>query len=237
MCAVTSYSASEEETARIEASPTAHRAGATHVVSQSSSSSSSSASAAVHVEPNHQSRLAAQLPAGTPIRGRSSSAAGDSDAGGDSANYADWMQLEQPIRGWIRNSDVHACEDGSSISDQAACTAALFAAMQASRDEAVGSRSPMGKCKVASQRLLGLLNDQPSLERALKSLNLYPVEYRHGGFASPPEPDFRRWHAHAFLLFADGSIGDLTSDQFGGPQLAWPADERRYNKAGQRPIV
>jgi len=147
------------------------------------------------------------------------------------------MQLEQPIRGWIRNSDVHACEDGSSISDQSACTAALFAAMQASRDEAVGSRSPMGKCKVASQRLLGLLNDQPSLERALKSLNLYPVEYRHGGFASPPEPDFRRWHAHAFLLFADGSIGDLTSDQFGGPQLAWPADERRYNKAGQRPIV
>ena len=230
MRAVTSInSASEEETVRIEASPTAHRAGATHVVSQSSSSS------AVHVEPNHQSRLAAQLPAGTPIRGRSSSAAGDSDA--DSANYADWMQLEQPIRGWIRNSDVHACEDGSSISDQAACTAALFAAMQASRDEAVGSRSPMGKCKVASQRLLGLLNDQPSLERALKSLNLYPVEYRHGGFASPPEPDFRRWHAHAFLLFADGSIGDLTSDQFGGPQLAWPADERRYNKAGQRPIV
>ena len=113
-----------EEVPRVEASPTAHRANATHVVPHCTSAS-------VHLEPNKQSRLAARLPAGTPIRGAPPAAIDD---------YADWMELEQPVRGWIRCSDVQACDDGACISDKAACTASLFAAMQASRDDAVGSR-------------------------------------------------------------------------------------------------
>ena len=91
---------------------------------------------------------------------------------------------------------------------------------------------------VASRRLIELLLEQPSLERSMRALQLWPPEFRHGGFCSPPDPGSERWHAHAFILFADGSIGDCTSDQFGGrcPRLAWTADTTRYVKVGSRPM-
>lgn len=147
-----------------------------------------------------------------------------------------WIQLIQPVRGWTLRHSLQVCVERVFVNHDAACTAAVFSAMQAARDDGVGRGESRGQCIRTSRRLRDLFDQQATLRAALRALGLWPVELRHTGFCSPPDPDFARWHAHAFLQLADGSIADCTADQFGDmPLLAWPAERRRYDTFGVRP--
>merc|ERR1719210_1168785 len=47
---------------------------------------------------------------------------------------------------------------------------------------------------------------------------------------------YEDWAHHTFLVFDDGSIADITADQFDDvPQLWWPADEARYTFDSSKP--
>jgi len=47
---------------------------------------------------------------------------------------------------------------------------------------------------------------------------------------------YQDWAHHTFLVFDDGTIADITADQFGNvPQLWWPADETRYTFDTSKP--
>lgn len=202
--------------------PATHRSRATHCVE-------SSIGASILAEPRRGASTVACLPLGTPVQCQAADAA---------ETAGDWILVQQPVRGWALLCELAVpC---AYITYEAACVASLYAAMQAARDDMVGSSDASGMCMRTSRRLLDLLEQSLTLQAALSALNLWPVEYRHARFCSPPDRDFARWHAHAYLLFADGTIADCTSDQFGGPpRLAWPADVRRYSTvaSGQWPIT
>ena len=101
---------------------------------------------------------------------------------------------------------------------------ALLSAMARVRSEVVGNGSSLWKCDKAAHRLCAEVQ-QLNLEAALGHGR---CEVVGGAFLSTFDGSAM---PHAFVRFEDGSIADVTADQFDDalPAVWWPADASRYH--------
>merc|ERR1712032_620313 len=107
----------------------------------------------------------------------------------------------------------------------------MLGLMQACREQYVGM-DPKGMCSIASMKLM----DEIFMIGEGDSHGHGKCRLVHGSFHNVRSPcswwpeGYQDWHYHQFIYYDDGSIADVTADQFGDfPQLWFPADKRRYN--------
>lgn len=165
----------------------------------------------------------------------------------DSCVQGDWIQVRLPLNCWVRAEHVQI----QHVQIQQQPLELLFHAhmiliMQTTRMQHTGV-SPRHMCITSSRKLCEeieltrLIPDDQKLQEAghgtcRSHLGSFQAE------THPREwwpPGYESWSYHTFVLFEDGSIADLTADQWdpSAPQLSWPADPSRYSCSTEKAEV
>jgi len=134
------------------------------------------------------------------------------------------VELRWPVPGsWVdRNSltEVHA---SASISRRSLACGELFALMHQTRLDVTGP-DPLGKCIISSNALC--------VDIVASSVDRYlgagPCRVMQGSFRTRPNT-LCAFEKHWFVMFGNGTIADVTADQFDEVIKLWyPADASRY---------
>lgn len=148
----------------------------------------------------------------------------------------EWVEIMDPAYGWVRAS---AIEGGMGHGYQAqrnfGAECSLLRRMYHTRRQYTGN-SPVCLSAISSQKLFDTLTMYDEMFQILDKIGRGNCQVTHGGFLVDQTqrkwwpPGYEDWAHHSFLLFDDGSIADITADQFNSclPQLWWPADLGRY---------
>jgi len=154
-----------------------------------------------------------------------------------------FVRIVSPVFGWVSEWHVQLApppsaqelqawkeEFGETYTDkkliEAKADMFLISVMGNCRRTLVGDNS-FATCGVAAQILQKHVEQTPNLQDSLGRGSCRVVD---GSFLVRKRKGGQRWSAHSFTAFEDGSIADITADQFDKvPQLWWPADSSRYS--------
>ena len=167
------------------------------------------------------------------------------------------MPVTSPVRGWLSSKTVveapPAAEgDGGVV----AALGALLGVMEAVRDEVVERAAdgvPLDQCFTSSQALVEALRGQALIAARLGRADMVSGSYDAVG-TSKGRPswwpsDYVDWMPHSFVQFEDGTLADVSADQFdvdlprlhlipasaaGGPEHARYAFTKDESKAARR---
>jgi len=173
--------------------------------------------------------LVCRLPAGFPIVGTGQRAISEQDR-------LEFVEIKQPMHGWVLVGRVvaeHLCAE-LTMSEMAA-TSGILERMYHCRRQYTGN-SPVGMSAISSMKLRDTLEMYDEMFQILQKFGRGSCQVTHGAFLVDPKPHswrprgYEDWAHHSFVLFDDGTIADVTADQFDPdlPQLWWPADPARY---------
>lgn len=176
--------------------------------------------------------LVCRLPAGFPLL-----AAARRGRAGSEKKQERLVEVKLPVPGWVRADAVlrppGLGEEGAAGGDFAALSGVLER-MFHTRRQYTGN-SPLGMSAISSIKLCDTLVMYEHMFRILERFGHGGCQVTHGAFKVQERPrgwwpqGYEDWAHHSFLLFDDGTIADITADQFDDvPQLWWPADRTRY---------
>ena len=148
-------------------------------------------------------------------------------------------ELLLPAPGWVRASDlrhVPACQVPALPDFGRLLAVVEFVGLMWGTRRQYQASSPMGSCITSSKKLYDELAIRERVTQLQTRLGHGSCRVAIGSFLAEREPrpwwprGYRDWLHHSFLVFEDGTVADITADQFDKvPQLWYPADKERYS--------
>lgn len=180
----------------------------------------------VRLEPNVSAPLVVRLPGGTRCATRVEWVGGE------------WTRIALPVPGWLPTQSLagHGKEFGCvDLNRSGDIMVDCLCLMYHTRRQYTGY-SPRHRCVVSSRMFIEELAMRERHNGMLTKLGLGKPVARLGSFLAEQEhrkwwPEgYDGWAHHTYVVFEDGSIADLTADQWDSraPRLWFPADPHRY---------
>jgi len=195
----------------------------------------------VHSEPKQSATLVCRLPRGIYTAGFVRENAGrEEEASKEEAKPGrkktgafqgrrTWVQLITPVPGWadlfsLQPLQLNAVDAVQSfMRNREFATAQLLGIMHHVRKMFTGD-NPLGACGVSAELLCKQIVSC-ELESALGRGKARVI---NGSFLA--KAGSHTWWPHSFVVFGDGTIADVTADQFDNvPQIWFPAERARYS--------
>jgi len=147
----------------------------------------------------------------------------------------EWVRVVAPVPGWVCAADLEPRQEIDFTQAAQEPDFFMLSLMYHTRRQFTGY-SPRHRCFTSTSKLIDELWLREKHEGLLERLGHGKPRSRMGSFLAEERPrswwppGYQSWAHHTFLVFEDGTVADITADQWdsGVPQVWWPGDARRY---------
>jgi len=198
--------------------------------------------AEIRAGPEPGAALVCRLPENFPMTGTGRWAEVESKKAKGEEGGKCLAEVKLPVYGWVDFEELQPAEDAEGPADPTiTATCDILERMYHTRRQYTGC-TPLGTSAISTMKLMDTLHLYDKMFQVLKRFGHGDCQMVTGGFLAEEgrrkwwPKGYEDWAHHTFLVFDDGSIADITADQYDDvPQLWYPADERRYTFDSSKP--